>query len=74
MLRLQNQIRQGRRGLEEALDRLRDYEAEEIYSAAVPMNPSGTKVIALTSQKQDIEAVQAVAQRLCRKPRVVALF
>ena len=74
LLRLQNQIRQGRRGLEEALDRLRDYEAEEIYSAAVPMNPSGTKVIALTSQKQDIEAVQAVAQRLCRKPRVVALF
>jgi alanyl-tRNA synthetase len=74
MLRLQNQIRQGRRGLEEALDRLRDYEAEEIYSAAVPLNPSGVRVIALMSQKQDIESVRAVAQKISCKPKVAAFL
>ncbi|HPQ02941.1 MAG TPA: DHHA1 domain-containing protein, partial [Bacillota bacterium] len=51
-----------------------DYEAEEIYSAAVPLNPSGVRVIALMSQRQDIESVRAVAQKISCKPKVAAFL
>ncbi len=73
--RLQSQVRQTARQLEQALKELYQYQAAAMYDSAEPAGQSGIRVVSWASTDgHDIGYLKMLAHNICERPRAVALL